>query len=55
MNNVPRMSAVSAPSPCIWSADDCYPAKMLHWLQQQSAEAKVTPVVTEPEPELEVV
>ncbi|WP_157953663.1 hypothetical protein [Oceanimonas marisflavi] len=49
------MSAVSTPPPCQWSADDCYPAQMLHWLQQQAVQAKVSPVVTEPEPELEVV
>ncbi|WMC09582.1 hypothetical protein PU634_10680 [Oceanimonas pelagia] len=49
------MSAVSSPPPCIWSADDCYPAHMLRWLQQEAGQARETPVVTEPEPGLEVV
>lgn len=55
MNNVSRMSAVSTPSTCIWSADDTYPATVLCWLQQQAELAEPVAVVTEPEPELEVV
>ncbi|MCC4263586.1 hypothetical protein LL240_03830 [Oceanimonas baumannii] len=55
MDNVPRMSAVSTPPSCIWSADDCYPASVLNWLQQLAGQAEVTATVTEPEPELEVV
>lgn len=55
MDSVPLMKAVSTPPACIWSADDCYPARVLHWLQQQAGQAEVIPIVTEPEPDLEVV
>ncbi|MDP5291664.1 hypothetical protein Q9290_05100 [Oceanimonas sp. CHS3-5] len=55
MDNVSRMNAASTPPPCIWSADDCYPAHVLHWLQQQAHRAEPGVVVNEPEAELDIV
>lgn len=30
-----KNTAVATTTPCIWTADDCYPASLLCWLQQQ--------------------